>query len=158
MVTVGYLAKRGPARHIRLADLPGGSGPFRVVPLPESPIAFPSRPLHLSPRSDRTGTRCLPSAGFRHDVERPSQPCDRGHIQVTRHGELIVLGPDGPTIGGYPRLGALIRADWGRIARAGWADPIEFCPTTWNDAAHLGHEHQLRLTDLARQWAVTLGN
>jgi allophanate hydrolase subunit 2 len=39
----------------------------------------------------------------------------RGAIQVTPSGELLVLGPDHPTTGGYPVIAVIRRADVGRL-------------------------------------------
>ncbi|MDX2065398.1 MAG: hypothetical protein SFX74_06615 [Fimbriimonadaceae bacterium] len=158
LVTIGHLPDRNPpAPHVTLAELPAESGPLRVVPLPEFDADLRGLVLQLSPRSNRVGTRCVAIDRLRHDIERPSQVCDRGHVQVTPAGEVIVLGPDGPTIGGYPRLGALIRADWGRFARAGWTTPVSFALVTFEDAERMLAAHRLRLAAVGRQWQVALG-
>lgn len=40
-----------------------------------------------------------------------SIPVDVGLVQLTPDGTLIVVGPDGPTIGGYPPIASVIAAD-----------------------------------------------
>jgi allophanate hydrolase subunit 2 len=43
----------------------------------------------------------------------------RGAIQVPGSGESIVLGPDHPTVGGYPVIATVVRGDVGALmARA----------------------------------------
>lgn len=46
-----------------------------------------------------------------------SIPVDVGIVQETPDGTLIVVGPDGPTVGGYPPVGMVIEADLGRLAQ-----------------------------------------
>jgi len=40
-----------------------------------------------------------------------------GAIQVTPDGTLIIIGPDGPTIGGYPVVAYVIDADLDRVGQ-----------------------------------------
>jgi biotin-dependent carboxylase-like uncharacterized protein len=74
----------------------------------------------VSPRSDRVGVRLRgPAIVRRGDDAAASRPMVRGAIQVPPSGELIVLGPDHPTTGGYPVLGTVVSADVGPLlARA----------------------------------------
>jgi 5-oxoprolinase (ATP-hydrolysing) subunit C len=71
----------------------------------------------VTPASDRVGMRLrgppLPQADTGSALSRPMV---RGALQVPSSGEVIVLGPDHPTVGGYPVLAVVIRADWGRLA------------------------------------------
>lgn len=48
-----------------------------------------------------------------------SSPTLPGTVQVTPSGQLIVSLADGPTMGGYPRLGLVDAADLGRLAQGG---------------------------------------
>lgn len=76
----------------------------------------------VSPASDRVGMRLIGERVARLDDDASiSTPMVRGAIQVPASGELIVLGPDHPTTGGYPVIAAVISADLGRLAarRAG---------------------------------------
>ena len=43
--------------------------------------------------------------------EMLSEPVCPGTVQVTREGQCIVLGVDGQTIGGYPKIAHVIDAD-----------------------------------------------
>jgi allophanate hydrolase subunit 2 len=38
-------------------------------------------------------------------------------VQVPQGGAPIVLMPDGPTVGGYPKIASVITADLGRFAQ-----------------------------------------
>jgi allophanate hydrolase subunit 2 len=74
------------------------------------------REFEVSPRSDRVGVR-LVGGSIRHELELPSRPATIGTVQVTPSGELIVFGPDGPTIGGYPQAATLVSASLPDVAR-----------------------------------------
>jgi len=49
--------------------------------------------------------------------ERWSEPVMPGTLQLPADGQPIVLGVDAQTVGGYPRIGHVIRADWPRLAQ-----------------------------------------
>ncbi len=68
--------------------------------------------------SDRSGYRLagpavLPSV----TASLPSEAAIPGAIQIPDNGQPIVLMPDGPTMGGYPKIAVLGRADLWRLAR-----------------------------------------
>lgn len=69
--------------------------------------------------SDRMGYR-LEGPTLRHHgpASLPSEPACPGAIQVPDGGAPIVLMPDGPTVGGYPKIAVVISADLGRLAQA----------------------------------------
>jgi allophanate hydrolase subunit 2 len=56
--------------------------------------------------------------------DRPSAPMVRGAIQLLPSGQLILLGPDHPTTGGYPVVAVVQRADWGRAGDARPGDAV----------------------------------
>lgn len=59
----------------------------------------------ISSRSDRTGYR-LEGPSFQADsASLESEPVLAGSIQIPQGGFPIVTMPDGPTVGGYPKLG-----------------------------------------------------
>jgi biotin-dependent carboxylase-like uncharacterized protein len=68
-------------------------------------------------RSDRVGTRLGgPRLACAQDPAALSAPMVRGAIQVPPSGEPIVLGPDHPTIGGYPVIATVVRGHLGSLA------------------------------------------
>jgi allophanate hydrolase subunit 2 len=75
-------------------------------------------PYQKSFQTNRIGTRLIGQGPQLPGYER-SRPCVRGAIQATPSGELIVHGPDGPTIGGYQIVGAIAKADWGKFSQLG---------------------------------------
>jgi allophanate hydrolase subunit 2 len=49
-----------------------------------------------------------------------------GAVQITRDGLPVLIGPDGPTIGGYPKPACVIEADWNRMAQLVPGDTVAF--------------------------------
>jgi biotin-dependent carboxylase-like uncharacterized protein len=92
----------------------------------------------VSPASDRVGMRLrgpgLPQADTGSGL---SAPMVRGALQVPSSGEPIVLGPDHPTIGGYPVVAVVIRADWGRLAARRPGMPVKFQAVGVDEAREL---------------------
>ncbi len=98
--------------------LPLGSGIVRALPgpqwdlfPPESRQRFFGEPFRVSSRSDRRGVRLegggvLPSRG-----EIDPEGVALGSVQAPAGGDPIVLMPDGPVTGGYPKIAIVIRAD-----------------------------------------------
>lgn len=66
--------------------------------------------------------------------ERPSEPSCVGAIQQTPSGELILIGPDGPNIGGYPKLGFVIEADLHLIPRLKIGQKVDLVSVSWEQA------------------------
>jgi biotin-dependent carboxylase-like uncharacterized protein len=96
----------------------------------------------VSAQSDRVGYRLVGSP-LRSTAEQIlSEPVRIGTIQVPAGGEPIVTMRDGPTVGGYPKLGVLESTDvsWmaqcrpGQSVRFRLAD-ADFAPTDPDDAA-----------------------
>lgn len=90
-------------------------------------------PLTVDPASNRAGIRLngLPPNNL---SERPSEPCCVGTIQQTPSGQLILIGPDGPTIGGYPKLGSIIEADLDLLPRLVPRQEVKLEAVSWTDA------------------------
>ncbi len=55
-----------------------------------------------------------------------SAPVLRGTIQIPRTGQPIILGPEGPTTGGYPQIGILSRISWTKLAETRPGECIRF--------------------------------
>lgn len=74
---------------------------------------------------DRVGIR-LSGGAQRGGVELPSAPACMGLIQLPPSGQPIILGPDGPTIGGYEAIGTVIEADFAKLAQLKPFDKVQF--------------------------------
>ncbi len=72
----------------------------------------------VAPASDRMGYRLHgPAVRARETATLPSEAACPGAVQIPDGGEPIVLMPDGPTVGGYPKVVVIIRADLGELAQ-----------------------------------------
>jgi biotin-dependent carboxylase-like uncharacterized protein len=115
----------GPARGLPPALHPDDGGPIRVVDGPQADLfdgraweTFLNGRYVVSPTSDRMGYRLEgPTLSHRGAAALPSEPACPGAIQVPEGGTPIVLMVDGPTVGGYPKLGVVITVDLGRLAQ-----------------------------------------
>jgi allophanate hydrolase subunit 2 len=83
--------------------------------------------------SNRVGIR-LSGARMKHTLELPSEPAAPGVVQITSEGTPIILGPDGPTIGGYPRAAVIVSADIPKLAQLRPGDEVRFQSITIDDA------------------------
>jgi len=117
-------------RATRLSRIPGSveTATIRVIPGPQFGQGnWQLESLTVSPVQDRVGIRCQPVTDWAHHLELPSEPAVFGAIQVTPNGTPIILGPDGPTIGGYPKPYVVCQADLPKLAhlRTGQTVPLE---------------------------------
>jgi biotin-dependent carboxylase-like uncharacterized protein len=72
----------------------------------------------VGPSSDRLGYRLVgPTIRPREKATLPSEAACPGAIQIPDGGQPIVLMPDGPTVGGYPKLAVVVRADLRKLAQ-----------------------------------------
>lgn len=74
--------------------------------------------FRVSRVSNRAGYR-LEGATVVHQIptDRPSEPTCVGAIQVPGGGEPVVLMPDGPTVGGYPKIAVVRERAIGTLAQ-----------------------------------------
>ncbi len=105
----------------------------------------------VSRSANRVGIRLEPRIAA-HTYELTSTPQCVGVIQVSNDGTLIMLGPDGPTIGGYPMAAAICSSDLGRIGQLRPGDSVTFQLVTAQESLQLREqaalEQQVRLNQL----------
>jgi allophanate hydrolase subunit 2 len=132
-------------------------GALRVLPGPQAHMINPqllqSSMFVATPNCDRAGLR-LDGPQLGEVEEVPSEPACTGAIQVTPSSQLLMLGPDGPTIGGYPKIAVVIDADRDRIAQIVPGQKIWFEIVTGEQAAELNRERDARLDGVVRQLRV----
>jgi allophanate hydrolase subunit 2 len=58
--------------------------------------------------------------------EMVSEPVCPGAVQATREGQPIILGVDGQTIGGYPKVAHVCRADLDKLGQMRPGDAVRF--------------------------------
>lgn len=92
--------------------------------------------------SDRRGLRLegprLEHAG---DPQIPPEGAVAGSIQVPGNGLPIVLGPDGPVTGGYPKLATVIAADLPLLGQARPGSRLRFAAVSLADALAARREY-----------------
>lgn len=113
----------------------------RVVPGPQFDLfsesareTFFGGRFRVSPRSDRRGLRLEGAAvaPIRGDIDPEGVVV--GAIQVPAGGEPIVLMPDGPVTGGYPKIATVIRADLPVLGQWRPGQTVRFREVTREDA------------------------
>lgn len=82
----------------------------------------------VSSQCDRVGYRLTGQTLKPEPAEIISEPVLPGSIQVPASGLPIVTMPDGPTIGGYPKLGLVDLADLPRLAQCRPGQRVRFEP------------------------------
>jgi len=120
-------------------------GPIRVVEGPDS-SAFSTGFRECFWSSEFTLSRSSSRAGYRLDRQPDSDPEQRslpsapaciGAIQVPDGKSAIVLMPDGPTVGGYPKIGVVVSADIPALAQKTPGETVRFERVTLGDARRL---------------------
>lgn len=87
--------------------------------------------------SNRMGVRLQGKPLVWPDQELVSEPVVPGAIQVTNDGQYVILGVDGQTIGGYPKIGVVIDADLDCLAQLRPGDAIRFSRVSMTEAEEL---------------------
>lgn len=125
--------------------------PIRVMTGPQfdwflRPQQLVGMSFQVAPASDRMGLRLRGSERLeRKPGELVSEPVAPGAIQVTNDGHPVILGVDGQTIGGYPKIAHVIRADLDRIGQLRPGDTVRFRFVTPTEAEE-GNREAERLT------------
>ena len=110
-------------------------GPIRVIAGPQIEHfdadvlnAFASETFTLTPERDRMGLRLAgpPLTHNARGADIVSDGVTPGTIQVPADGRAIVLLADCQTVGGYPKLAVVIRADLPRLAHLQPGDGLRF--------------------------------
>src|SRR5262249_53490650 len=94
---------------------------LRALPGPQEegfdPSGFFGPTFTVTPASNRMGLRLRGEPLVRPSRELVSEPVGPGAVQVVNDGQCIVLGVDGQTIGGYPKVAHIIAADLDRLGQ-----------------------------------------
>jgi allophanate hydrolase subunit 2 len=112
---------------------------------------FLAQSYHVGLASNRVGVR-LEGEPMPHTLSLPSEPAVPGAIQIPPDGQPIVLGPDGPTIGGYPKVAVVIDADLDQVGRLRPSDTVRFRLVSLHEAriakARADAERTMRCAEL----------
>lgn len=138
------------------SDFPCGTALVRVIPGPQrnwfTDEAFFTQEYAVAPASNRMGVRLLGAPLSRRPGELVSEAVAPGAVQVTNDGLPIILGVDGQTIGGYPKIAHVIRADLDRLAQLRPGDRVKFASVSLEKA----HEADQRRKEFIKTWQARL--
>ncbi len=96
----------------------------------------------ISPVSDRRGLRLEgPRLEHAREPQIPPEGAVAGSIQVPGSGLPIVLGPDGPVTGGYPKLATVIAADLPVLGQASLGARLRFAAVSLAEALSARREY-----------------
>ncbi|HEV8198266.1 MAG TPA: biotin-dependent carboxyltransferase family protein [Gemmatimonadales bacterium] len=105
---------------------------------PKAREAFFAGEYAVTPASDRMGYRLKgPAVHPRSRATLPSEAACPGAVQIPDGGEPIVLMPDGPTVGGYPKLAVVIPGDLGELAQCQPGRAVRFREVSLEEARSL---------------------
>ncbi len=88
----------------------------------------------VSAASDRMGVRLAGTPLAREAGELVSEAVAPGAVQIANDGLPIVLGVDGQTIGGYPKVAHVIRADLDALGQLRPGDGVRFASVSPEEA------------------------
>jgi 5-oxoprolinase (ATP-hydrolysing) subunit C len=88
----------------------------------------------VTPTSNRMGLRLAGETLVRPVRELLSEPVAPGTVQVVNDGQCIVLGVDGQTIGGYPKVAQVIDADLDYLGQARPGQEVRFANVAMDQA------------------------
>jgi antagonist of KipI len=108
--------------------------------------------LTVTSASNRMGLRLQGDPLSLPKRELVSEPVCPGSVQVTRDGQCVILGIDGQTIGGYPKIAQIISADLDKLGQLRPGDRICFQQVSLEEAEQLYREKSAAL----RHWLLRL--
>lgn len=120
--------------------------------------AFYGQDFTVRPESDRMGVRLHGAPLEVPACELISEPVAPGAVQVTRDGQCVVLGVDGQTIGGYPKIAHVIQADLDCLGQVRPGERVQFVPVSLADAIGLFRERQSWLRGWVLRLQASLGD
>jgi biotin-dependent carboxylase-like uncharacterized protein len=136
-------------------------GTLRVIAGPQASWfraeALYDQPFTVTPSSNRMGLRLR---GPPLDVPRRemvSEPVCPGAVQVTRDGQCIVLGVDGQTIGGYPKVAQVISADLDVVGQLRPGERVVFQQVSLEEAERLYRQKQAVLYEWVARLRTVAG-
>ena len=111
------------------------------------PNCFDGRRCTVTPASDRMGLRLRGEPLPFPNRDMVSEPVCPGTVQVTRDGQCIVLGVDGQTIGGYPKIAQVVAADLDKLGQLRPGDTLTFRRVSVAEAEDLCRRKRTELHD-----------
>ncbi len=129
---------------------------LRVLPGPQRDWfpdgSFFSHIWTVGDASNRMGVRLAGEQIPKRVGELASEPVAAGAVQVLNDGRPVILGADGQTIGGYPKVAHVIRADLDRVGQLRPGEAVRFEVVTLEEAEMANRAKWAEL----RQWELRL--
>jgi 5-oxoprolinase (ATP-hydrolysing) subunit C len=153
-------SSRLPGRGLRSHKLPACELGLHVLPGPQADWfddAFFTHTYRVTPASNRMGVRLDGPPLTLPKRELVSEPVAPGAVQVTNDGRPIVLGVDGQTIGGYPKVAHVIAADLDALGQLRPGDEVRFVRVTEAEAEAAAAERRAELRRWLRRVALAIG-
>jgi antagonist of KipI len=113
---------------------------------------FHGQEFRVTPASNRMGIRLSGRPLTMPGREMLSEPVCPGSVQVTRDGQCIVLGVDGQTIGGYPKIAQVIQADLDALGQLRPGQGVRFVKVPMEEAIRRDRAARSEL----HEWSVRL--
>ncbi len=144
-------------RAASVAVLRAYANPFELRFVPEAGDAardaavrsFTAGAYRVSRHSNRMGYRLEGPQVTVATVREPvSEPIPPGTIQVPGGGQPILLMADRPTVGGYTRVGQVIRADIPKAAQLWVGHPVRFRPVGIAEARRALDEQEAMMAEV----------
>jgi biotin-dependent carboxylase-like uncharacterized protein len=98
---------------------------------------FLAQEYQVSPAGNRMGLRLQGEPLRFPSQELLSEPVSPGAVQVTRDGQCIILGVDGQTIGGYPKIAQVVSADLDKLGQLRPGESVRFLRVSLEQAETL---------------------
>jgi biotin-dependent carboxylase-like uncharacterized protein len=146
-----------PRRSLAFVALPRVTTTLRVLSGPQRdwflhPGRFFEAPYEVAAASNRMGVRLRGETLERRPGELTSEAVAPGAVQVTHDGQPVVLGVDGQTIGGYPKIAHVIRADLDLLGQLRPGAAVQFRELSFAEAEAAAAERDAVL----REWLLRL--
>ena len=106
----------------------------------------------ITPASNRMGLRLHAEPLGPSEREIVSEPVCPGSVQVTRDEQCIILGVDGQTIGGYPKIAQVIAADVDKLGQLRPGECVRFRRVGVEEAEDLYRRKRREL----KEWLLRL--
>ncbi|MCU0704176.1 MAG: biotin-dependent carboxyltransferase family protein [Fimbriiglobus sp.] len=113
---------------------------------------FFTRVWTVGEASNRMGVRLVGEPIAKRAGELVSEPVAAGAVQVTHDGRPVVLGVDGQTIGGYPKVAHVVRADLDLLGRLRPGNAVRFVAVSAEVAEELNRAKWVELN----RWLLRL--
>jgi 5-oxoprolinase (ATP-hydrolysing) subunit C len=146
----------GMGRRLRVLDGPQASWFAPAHAFPEDDLTVPPPSFSVTSESNRMGIRLRGEPLSWPERELISEPASPGSVQVTRDGQCILLGVDGQTIGGYPKIAQVISTDLDLLGQLRPGDQVFFLRVSLEEAEALHRKKQIEVNEWLTRLRVSL--